>query len=179
MNLSPKLAFFICTTLHFSSYHFTTLLDAILICKLNMNSKLNLYLIHVELLTCVIAVVCVNKLLQWGPWKIGFWEIWKVPCRRAYRLFERYAGTLWTGLLLFGGPVGNLEGARLPGLLRENKVYLDSFLDPEIIKILSPSEGPASLEHIHLGPFFLDPEDIRRLSIGAMWNCSRYRAPLI
>jgi hypothetical protein len=28
----------------------------------------------------------------------------------------------------------------------------------------------ASLRHSHLGSFFLDPEDIRKLSIGAMVN---------
>jgi hypothetical protein len=67
-----------------------------------------------------------------------------------------------------GALLGNLEGVRLPGLLRENKVYLGSFLDPEIIKILSLSKALASLGHIHLGSFFLDPEDIRRLSMGAI-----------
>jgi hypothetical protein len=53
--------------------------------------------------------------------------------------------------LSIGAMLGNLEGVRLPGLLRENKVYLGSFLDPEIIKILSVSEALASLRHIHLG----------------------------
>jgi hypothetical protein len=28
----------------------------------------------------------------------------------------------------------------------------------------------ASLRHTHLGSFFLDPEDINKLSIGAIWN---------
>jgi hypothetical protein len=36
--------------------------------------------------------------------------------------------------------------------------------------ILSLSETLASLRHIYLGSFFLDPEDIRKLSIGAIWN---------
>ena len=31
-------------------------------------------------------------------------------------------------------------------------------------------ECQASLRHTHLGSFFLDPEDIRKLSIGAIWN---------
>jgi hypothetical protein len=50
--------------------------------------------------------------------------------------------------------LGNLEGVRLLGLLRENKAYLGSFLDLEIIKILNLSEALASLGHIHLGSFF-------------------------
>jgi hypothetical protein len=71
-------------------------------------------------------------------------------------------GALWTGLPLIGALLGNLEGVHLPGLLREKKGYLSSFLDPEVIKILSLSEALASLRHTYLGSFFLDPEDIRR-----------------
>jgi hypothetical protein len=42
-------------------------------------------------------------------------------------------------------------------------------LDPEVIKI------KASLGHIYiyLGSFFLDPEDIRKLGIGAIWNFAK------
>jgi hypothetical protein len=39
-----------------------------------------------------------------------------------------------------------------------------------VIQILSLSEALASLRHIYLGSFFVDPEDIRKLSIGATWN---------
>ena len=52
-------------------------------------------------------------------------------------------------------------------------------MDPEVIKILSLSDALASLRHIYLGSFVLDPEDIRKLSIGAIWNFGRNRAPLI
>jgi hypothetical protein len=62
--------------------------------------------------------------------------------------------------------LGNLEGVRLPGLLREKK-SISGFFDPEVIKILSLSEALASLRYTYLGSFFLDPEDIRKLSIGA------------
>ena len=34
-------------------------------------------------------------------------------------------------------------------------------------------ETLVSLGHAHLGSFFLDPEDIMNLSIGAIWNCSK------
>jgi len=43
-------------------------------------------------------------------------------------------------------------------------------LDPDFIKILSLSEAVALLIHIYLGSFFLDPEDIRKLSTGSIWN---------
>ena len=36
--------------------------------------------------------------------------------------------------------------------------------------ILCECGGLASLIHTYLGSFFLDPEDIRKLSIGAIWK---------
>jgi len=36
--------------------------------------------------------------------------------------------------------------------------------------ILCECEALASLRHAHLGFFFLDPEDIRVLGMGAIWN---------
>jgi hypothetical protein len=38
------------------------------------------------------------------------------------------------------------------------------------VHILCECEALASLRHIHLVSFLLDPEDIRKLSIGAIWN---------
>jgi len=38
------------------------------------------------------------------------------------------------------------------------------------VYILCECEVLASLRHTYLGSFFLDPEDIRKLSIGAVWN---------
>jgi len=34
-------------------------------------------------------------------------------------------------------------------------------------------EALASLRHMHLGSFYLDPEDIRKLTIGAIWNFAK------
>jgi hypothetical protein len=53
---------------------------------------------------------------------------------------------------------------------RKEKYIWVPFLDPEVIKILSMSEALASLGHTYLGSFFLDPDDIRKLSIGVIWN---------
>jgi len=38
------------------------------------------------------------------------------------------------------------------------------------VHILCECEALASLRHAHLGSFFLGPEDIRKLSIRAIWN---------
>jgi len=38
------------------------------------------------------------------------------------------------------------------------------------VHILCECEALASLRHTHVGFFFMDPEDIRKLSIGAIWN---------
>jgi hypothetical protein len=41
------------------------------------------------------------------------------------------------------------------------------------VHILCECEALASLRHTFLGSFFLDPEDIRKLSIGAVWNFAK------
>jgi hypothetical protein len=38
------------------------------------------------------------------------------------------------------------------------------------VHILCECEALASLRHAHLGSFFLAPQDIRKLIIGAIWN---------
>jgi hypothetical protein len=45
--------------------------------------------------------------------------------------------------------------------------------------IPSESETLTSLRHVYLGSFFLDPEDIKSLILGAIWNFNkRTRLPL-
>jgi len=39
--------------------------------------------------------------------------------------------------------------------------------------ILCECEALASLRHVYLGSLFLDPEDIKRLNLGAIWNFSK------
>jgi hypothetical protein len=41
------------------------------------------------------------------------------------------------------------------------------------VHILCECEALASLRHKHLGSFFLDPEDIRILGVGAIWNFAK------
>ena len=39
--------------------------------------------------------------------------------------------------------------------------------------ILCECEALALLRHAYLGSFFLEPEDITSISVGAIWNCSK------
>jgi len=41
------------------------------------------------------------------------------------------------------------------------------------VHVLCACEALASLIHTYLGSFFLDPEDIRKLNIGAIWNFAK------
>jgi len=40
----------------------------------------------------------------------------------------------------------------------------------EVTRVLSLSEALTSIRHTYLGSFLLDPEDNRKLSIGAIWS---------
>jgi hypothetical protein len=39
--------------------------------------------------------------------------------------------------------------------------------------ILCECEAMASLRHVYLGSFFLEPEEIKSISLGAIWNFSK------
>ena len=41
------------------------------------------------------------------------------------------------------------------------------------VHILCECETLASLRHTHLGSFFVDPEDIRKIIIGVIWNIAK------
>ena len=43
-------------------------------------------------------------------------------------------------------------------------------MNPEVTQVLSLSEALTSLRHTYLGSFLLDPEDNRKLTIGAIWS---------
>jgi hypothetical protein len=47
------------------------------------------------------------------------------------------------------------------------------------VHVLSECEILVSLRHAHLVSFFLDPEDVNSLSLGAIWNFSKELAPII
>jgi hypothetical protein len=45
--------------------------------------------------------------------------------------------------------------------------------DEILAHILCECEALASLRHAYLGSLFLDPEDIKRLNLGVIWNFSK------
>jgi len=78
------------------------------------------------------------------------------------------------GLPIYRGPVGETGGSFFAGTFERKEKYIwVPFLDPAVIKILSLSEDLASLRHIYLGSFFVGPEDIRKLSMAAIWNFAK------
>jgi len=65
--------------------------------------------------------------------------------------------TLRRHLCLMG--IGNYPRCRKCGTEEENSVH-----------ILCECEALASLRYIYLGSFFLDPDDITKLGVGAVWR---------
>jgi len=58
--------------------------------------------------------------------------------------------------------------------LSYNPIYRKCGTEEETsVHILYQCEALASLRHTQLGSFFLDPEDIRKLSIGDNWNFAK------
>jgi hypothetical protein len=80
----------------------------------------------------------------------------QMPCRQASLFIEVF---LW-----------NLEGILCRDFWEKSIVYLSTFVNSEVTQVLSLSETLTSLTHTYLGPFFLDPEDHRKLKIGAIWS---------
>ena len=82
--------------------------------------------------------------------------------------------------LSIGALLGNLEGVSFAENCERNEKYIwVLFLEPEVIKVLILSEAKASLRITYQGYFFLDPKDIMKLNIVAIWNRGkRNRAPL-
>ena len=58
--------------------------------------------------------------------------------------------------------------------LNNNPTYRKCGTEEETsVHILGKCEALASLRHMYLGSFFLDPADIRMLWVGAIWNFAK------
>jgi len=56
----------------------------------------------------------------------------------------------------------------------DNYAILPSGVEEETsAHILCECDALASFRHVHLGSFFLEPEDIQSISLGAIWNFSK------
>jgi hypothetical protein len=63
---------------------------------------------------------------------------------------------------------GTWGGASLLGTLKDNGAGEETSA-----LVFARCEALVTLRHIYLGPFFMDPKDIRGLSLGAVWNFLR------
>jgi len=111
--------------------------------------------------------------------------LWRGPCSTQRQARELISGpNLATGarLLSFNrtqtrAVIGLLTGHNTLGRhlhvmgLNDNPTCRKCGTEEETsVHILCECEALASLRHIHLGSFFLDPEDIRVLGVGSIWN---------
>ena len=71
--------------------------------------------------------------------------------------------TPWEDIYIYVTGLSNNRTFRKCGMEEETSVH-----------ILCECEALASLRHSYLGSFFLDPEDIWKLSMGAIWNCAKW-----
>ena len=113
------------------------------------------------------------------------WVLWPGPCGTRRQAGEFISGPeLATGawLLSFNRTQSRVVIGLLTGhnTLRR-QLYVTGLSDnltcrkcgteeETSVHVLCECEALASLRHAHLGSFILDPEDIRKLSIGANWN---------
>jgi hypothetical protein len=87
------------------------------------------------------------------------------------RFLRDMQNALQADLPLYKGPFGEPGGGSFAGTFQSNEQYIwVPFLDSKVIRILSMSEALASRRHIYQGSFFMEPEDIKKLSIEVIWN---------
>jgi hypothetical protein len=114
--------------------------------------------------------------------------LWRGPCsiqRQAWELISSSDLTTRTWLLSFNRTQSRIVIGLLTGhnTLRRH-LYIMGLSNKPIcrkcgteeetsVHILCECQALASLRHTYLGSFFLDPEDIRKLTIGAIWNATK------
>ena len=114
--------------------------------------------------------------------------MWRGPCstqRQARELILGPSAATKTPLLSFNRTQSRVVIGLLTGhnTLRRHLYVMGLCNNPTCRKcgtegetsvhILCECEPLASLRHSYLGAFFLDPEDIRKLSTGAIWNFAK------
>ena len=65
------------------------------------------------------------------------------------------------------------ETFTIMGLCNDPMCRKDVTEEETSVHILCECEALASLRHAYLGSFFLDPEDIWELGMGALWNFAK------
>ena len=91
--------------------------------------------------------------------------------RAKFLTFNRIQSRAVTGLLM--GHNTLRRHLHLVGLLDSPLCRKCGVREETSAHILCECEALASLRHVYLGTFFLEPEDIRSLGLGAIWNFSK------
>jgi len=91
--------------------------------------------------------------------------------RAKFLTFNRVQSRVVTGLLM--GHNTLRRHLYLLGLLDSPLCRKCGVGEESSAHILCECEALASLRHAYLGSFFLEPEDIRRLDLGATWKYSK------
>jgi hypothetical protein len=114
--------------------------------------------------------------------------LWREPCgtqRQARELISGPNLAIGARLLSFNrtqsrAVIGLLTGyntlrrhLHVMGLSNEPSCRKCGTKEETSVHILCECEALASLRHRYLGSFFLNPEDIRMLGVGAMWNFAK------
>jgi hypothetical protein len=114
--------------------------------------------------------------------------MWRGPCNKQRQARELISGpdlTTRARLLLFNRTQSRIVIGLLTGHdtlrrhlyvmgLSSNSICRKCGIEEETsVYILCECEALASLRHSYLGSFFLDPEDIRKLNLGVIWNFAK------
>jgi len=91
--------------------------------------------------------------------------------RAKFMTFNRTQSRAMTGLLM--GHNTLRRHLHLLGLLDSPLCEKCGVGEETSAHILCECEALASLRHVYLGSFFLEPEDIRSLGLGAIWSYSK------
>jgi hypothetical protein len=119
---------------------------------------------------------------HWGWWQslgniqIQAQELILGPClgtKARYLSFNRTQSRVVTGLLTGHN---TLRRHLYLGLSDSSLCRRCGAENETLAHVLCGCEAPASLRHVHLGSFFLEPEDIKNVSLGAIWNFSEVTA---
>jgi hypothetical protein len=101
-------------------------------------------------------------------------RLWRGPCSK-----QRQAGELISGPDLVTRArllsINRTQSRVVIGLLTGHNtlrrhLYVWRMSNNPIFRVLCECEALVSHRYTYLGSFFSDPEDIRKLSIGAIWN---------
>jgi hypothetical protein len=118
---------------------------------------------------CVCVCVCVRACVQRQAWELILGP--KLATRAWLLSFNRAQCRVVIGI--HTGHNTLRRHLYVLGLSNNPIVGSEVLKGETSVHILCEWEGLASLRHARLGSFFLDPQDIRKLIVVAIWNCGK------